>query len=269
MTTTAQGKAVSLAPSEARVVYERDGFVTVPGLIPRELIDRVSLRVEAVMRGEYETGRPPNGRNWNPGDSPHILRKIDQPNNSDRTILEMLKFPPLGQFAAALTGASRVKVFGVQLLYKPPGGQATANIGWHQDHQYWHDTYVDGGTLTAWVAVSDVTEASGPMKVVRGSHKWGLRKGGDFFGSNLEAQKAAMAAEGREWTEASAILPPGGVSFHHHLTIHGSGPNVSDSPRIGIAVHLMTDSSRFPAKCPPEFAAQIDDPIACPVIYQR
>src|SRR5882672_6587981 len=112
--------------------FERDGFCLVPAVIPADLVERVRPRIDAIMRGEYETGRTPNSRNWKPGDSEMILRKIDQPNLSDRTILELVTYPALGTWAASLTGAKRVQIFGVQLLYKPPGGQTAASIGWHQ-----------------------------------------------------------------------------------------------------------------------------------------
>ena len=63
--------------------FERDGFCFVPSLLPRKLIEEVSLRMDAVMEGQYETGVPPK-RSWDPGDDPLKIRKIDQTHLSDR-----------------------------------------------------------------------------------------------------------------------------------------------------------------------------------------
>src|SRR3712207_8462935 len=59
-----------------------------------------------------------------------------------------------------------------------------------------------------------------------GSHRWG-HEGLDFGASDLAAQEAQLAAEGRELRKVPATMRRGQVSFHHCLTIHGSGPNHS------------------------------------------
>jgi ectoine hydroxylase-related dioxygenase (phytanoyl-CoA dioxygenase family) len=35
------------------------------------------------------------------------------------------------------------------------------------------------------------------------------------------------------------VLKAGQVSFHHSLTFHGSGPNLSDQPRRCVILHMM------------------------------
>jgi ectoine hydroxylase-related dioxygenase (phytanoyl-CoA dioxygenase family) len=95
------------------------------------------------------------------------------------------------------------------------------------------------------VALSDVTEQSGPVRFLRGSHRWGLKNAGDFFHQDIEAQKSSVPVPpGETWDEQAAIIPPGGCSVHHMLTYHGSGPNLSGLPRRSLAIHLRTDRSR-------------------------
>jgi ectoine hydroxylase-related dioxygenase (phytanoyl-CoA dioxygenase family) len=159
----------------------------------------------------------------------------------------------------------------VQLLYKPPaasGGQRGTNVGWHQDYHYW-DAWEEGSELfTAWVALSDVTASSGPMQFVVGSHEWGLSTESDFYSQEYESQRDAIQrAHGREWVEMPAILPPGGASFHHNLTFHGSGPNVSSLPRRAFAVHMRTENSRPKNDAREGLTLFIDDPGSCPVIF--
>jgi hypothetical protein len=46
-------------------------------ILSKDLIDRTVGRMDAVMRGEYETGKAPLDSWWSPGDPPTKLRKID------------------------------------------------------------------------------------------------------------------------------------------------------------------------------------------------
>lgn len=253
-------------PPDAGERYRRDGFYLSPPIIPTDLISRVTGSMDAVMAGEYETGEPPR-RSWDPGDDPKRIRKIDQAHLSDRTIYELASHPEIGRWAAALLGARRVQLWASQMLYKPAGGEVTGNVGWHQDKQYWK--YMEGDLFTAWVAVSDVTGASGPMRFLRGSHRWGLLDSGDFFGHDHEAQqKDIPVPEGESWEEIEAVLPPGAVSFHDRHTYHASGPNVSGVARRSFAFHLRTENTRPVVGRTDYYVQHLDDPAYCPVLYE-
>ncbi len=262
-------------PQDAGDRYRRDGFYLAPPIIPADLIERVTESMDRVMAGEYETGEPPR-RSWNPGDDPKRIRKIDQAHLSDRTIYELASHPEIGRWAAALLGAERVQLWASQMLYKPPAGPGgsggssvgvTGNVGWHQDKQYWK--FLDGELYTAWVAVSDVTGESGPMRFLRGSHRWGLLDSGDFFGHDHEAQRKGIPVpEGEAWDEVEAVLPPGAVSFHDRHTYHASGPNVSNAPRRSFAFHLRTEHARPVEGRDDYYVQHLDDPAYCPVLYE-
>lgn len=257
------------APTTARVRYERDGFFLHPEpVIPVALVRGASAGMDALRRGEYETGVPPQPSYWNPGDDPGKLCKIEMPQVANRAIMALLRHPALGALAAEVTGARMVQVWWVQLLLKPPAGPGgSTNIGWHQDRHYWQ-VWEEGSELfTAWVALSDVTEAAGPMRFVRGSHRWGLQHS-DFYGQDHDAQRGQIhPPEGAQWEEVAAILPPGGVSFHHNLTYHGSGPNRTNTPRRSFALHMRTERSAPVGGARQGLAQFIDDPAYCPVIF--
>ena len=251
--------------------FKRDGFFVTPEpIIQADLIERAVTHMDAVMRCEYETGVPPTGRKWNPGDDERVIRKIDQPHIADRTIMELFTCPSIGQWAARLTGAKMIQLWASQLLYKPPGGQDLGNVGWHQDKQYW--TYwQECEVFTAWVALNDVTEENGAMRFVRGSHTWGgVIEGGDFYGSDHEAQREAITVpSGKVWDEVPAVLPAGGVSFHHRHTFHGSGPNLASWPRRSFALHLRTENSASIAGIEKDaYTMKLDDATICPILYQ-
>lgn len=271
-------------PPNAPDKFGCDGFYLAPPILPADLIERVTASMDRVMFEVYETGVPPR-RSWNPGDDPKRIRKIDQAHLSDRTIYELASHPEIGRWAASLLGASRIQLWASQMLYKPPvdsansvgpgnsggpgspGGGVSGNVGWHQDMQYWK--YLDGELFTAWVAVSDVTAESGPMRFLRGSHRWGLLDSGDFFGHDHEAQRKDIPVpEGEAWDEVEAVLPSGAVSFHDRHTYHASGPNVSDAPRRSFAFHLRTENARPVDGRTDYYVQHLDDPAYCPVLYE-
>ena len=187
MITQANGPGTATAEAAQ---YERDGFFLSPSIIPQDLIRRVVPHMDAVVNEQYETGVEPHWRTWKPGDDPQKLCKVDQSHLSDNTIYELISHPAIGEWAAKITGAKWVQVWATQLLLKPTGTKEEGNVGWHQDQQYWHPWF-EGECLTAWLAVSDVTAESGPMRFVRGTHRCGLLKSGDFFGGNLNAPACA------------------------------------------------------------------------------
>jgi ectoine hydroxylase-related dioxygenase (phytanoyl-CoA dioxygenase family) len=271
MKTTEMPSLPSAQNPAAAEQFERDGFYIVPSIIPPELLARVRKRIDAVYAGDYETGVPPCGSPKGSKEPPQKLVKIDNAHRSDRTIMELVSHPAIGRWAAAITGAKMIQIFACQMLIKPPGGQGGVNVGWHQDQEYW-DGALQGELFTAWAAISDVTAQSGPMRFVRGSNHWGLLKAGDFFSDKLDELKQRIQAKsGGKWEEIAAVLPPGGVSFHHRLTVHGSGENHSPSPRISFAIHLRTEKSdlREGVKWPEVgYLNDFADPIGSPVIYR-
>jgi ectoine hydroxylase-related dioxygenase (phytanoyl-CoA dioxygenase family) len=260
-----------LSPASLRSAYERDGFlIHAEPLVASAVVAQAAAGMEALMAGEYDTGVPPQPSYWNPGDPRDKLVKIEQPQVANRAIHALVSSPGVGAVAAAITGARRIQVWWVQLLVKPSGeGEGVAtSIGWHQDRHYWAAWEEGSELLTAWVAISNVTEQAGPMRFVRGSHRWGLGPS-DFYGQDLEALRRAAQPAGQPWEEVPAILPPGGVSFHHCLTYHASGANRSGEPRRSFALHLRTERSAPAGGRREGLTRFIDDEQICPVIYSR
>lgn len=257
---------------KARARYLQDGVCLCRGpVLPPDVVAGANAGMDALLQGVYETGTAPQPSYWNPGDDAQKLVKIEMPQVANRSVMALVGHPALGELAAAVTDAAMVQVWWVQMLIKPPtvpGGAGSPHVGWHQDRQYWR-SWEDGSELfTAWVAVSDVTPDAGPVMYVRGSQRWGLLEQGDFFAKDYAVQRGQLALPaGEEWEEIAGVLPPGGVSFHHQLTLHGSGDNRSGAPRRSFAIHLRTERSRPVNNTRQGLTALIDDPAYCPVIY--
>jgi ectoine hydroxylase-related dioxygenase (phytanoyl-CoA dioxygenase family) len=259
--------------SELHADFRNKGFSLHPPILSRDLISSAVPHIEKVMMGLYETGIAPIQRNWNPGDDPHKLRKIDQAHRCDETIGQLVSRSEIGRLAAQVMDAQWIQLWATQLLFKPPGGENAANVGWHQDIQYWKESW-EGEVFTAWLAITDVPLNRGPVRFIPGSHRWGQLENTSFWETDLSSQHAGIhIPPGEEWREVPGILKSGGISFHHNATLHGSGPNLDDKPRIGLALHLRTERStpKRDTKAFPDYKSSympyLEDPIRCPVLW--
>jgi ectoine hydroxylase-related dioxygenase (phytanoyl-CoA dioxygenase family) len=110
----------------------------------------------------------------------------------------------------------------------------------HQDLTYWGMGAIDG-LVTAWVPLSPATPASGCMDFVSASHKNPILPHQDTFDEkNLLSRGQEIAVDVAEADKVAIELHPGQMSLHHGLTIHGSGPNISDDRRIAAAIRYLT-----------------------------
>lgn len=112
-------------------------------------------------------------------------------------------------------------------------------VGMHQDLTYW-GMGETSGQVTAWLALSSSSKNSGCMEFVKGSHKNKILPHKDTY------SKKSLLSRGQEvqvkipsHKKTMVELEPGQMSIHHGLMIHGSGPNISNDRRIGVAIRYI------------------------------
>lgn len=249
--------------------YRNNGYYIVPEtVLPSTLVAKSYDRIPDILRGEYETNIAP-WRRWNVGDK-YKIQKIDQVHLTDTAIHKLVTHPAIGQWAAEITGARKIQVWATQLFYKPPGGGELGNIGWHTDQENWR--FWEGEVFTAWLALSDVTLASGPLSFVEGSHLWEKTlDNGDAYCQNLDELRSQIIKTmpaGESWREVPAVMQAGGLSFHHSEIWHGSAANHASSARCSIAINLRTENS-YPVAAAEDYGycQYLDDEYICPTIY--
>lgn len=130
-----------------------------------------------------------------------------------------------------------VMLYSAELFIKEP---RTAHVvTMHQDLTYWGMGAIDG-LVTAWLALSPATRASGCMDFVRASHKNAILPHTDTYDdTNLLSRGQEIAVDVDAADREAIELAPGEFSLHHGLTIHGSGPNASDDRRIGLVFRYV------------------------------
>jgi len=152
----------------------------------------------------------------------------------------------LGRHPKILESVTKILGPDVLLWYsvvfvKPPENKGF--VAWHQDSTYWAMDQQVG--LTAWLALSDVSEENGCVMLLPGSHKH------QEVGHTISNRKDNMLHRGQmiKSLDDSGALPvrltPGQMSIHDLRTLHSSGPNDSKNPRLGIAFRYIP-TSNFP-----------------------
>ncbi|MEM7238173.1 MAG: phytanoyl-CoA dioxygenase family protein [Pseudomonadota bacterium] len=112
-------------------------------------------------------------------------------------------------------------------------------VSWHQDITYWGMGETDH-EVTAWVALSPATEASGCMRFVPRSHRNAIVDHADTFAEdNLLSRGQEISVAVDEADAVAAALQPGEMSLHHGRLFHASGPNTTDDRRIGCVMRFI------------------------------
>jgi len=127
--------------------------------------------------------------------------------------------------------------------------QSRQIVSMHQDLTYW-GLGATQGLVTAWIALSPSTPASGCMDFVRGSHKNPILPHKDTFDdNNLLSRGQEVHVDVADSDKVPIEIHPGQMSLHHGLTIHGSGPNTSHDRRIALVIRY----------CRPDVAQEVGD----------
>lgn len=203
------------------------------------LRDEVMRTIE--QRADANVKQPVSCRNLSPRADEPIWQIVDIWISSP-PFKELLFHPRITQGLAQLTDARELRIWHDQIQYKPPqkGG---VNM-WHQDAPLW-PIIAPMTEVTAWVALDDADESNGCMSMVPGSHLWGDHI--DFLRA-LESYDAMPSQFGAHAVVVERCpVRAGEVHYHHALTWHGSHANTSGRPRRAIALHYMTQDTRYVA----------------------
>lgn len=115
-------------------------------------------------------------------------------------------------------------------------------VSWHQDASYWHLT--PSKVVTVWLAIDDVDESMGPMRVIAGSHLHGQI---GFEHSTAEENNilGQTVTNPEDFgNPVSFVMKAGQISMHTDLLLHGSEPNRSDRRRCGLTLRYMPPDVR-------------------------
>jgi len=166
------------------------------------------------------------------------IKQLPKVHLVSKWVCELITNPRILDAVESLIGPN-ILVWGATFFAKQP--ENTAHVGWHQDLTYWGLEPADS-VVTVWLGLTDARADNGAMQVIVGSHKQGLRRHENKYDDSnmlMNSQNCALVpedAENKVMVELSAVQ----FSIHHSLALHGSGPNLSSRPRIGLSVNLIS-----------------------------
>jgi len=151
--------------------------------------------------------------------------------------------PKIVEEVAQLTAADELRIWHDQIQYKP------AEVGgvnrWHQDSPYWPILRPKTSQLTAWVALDEVDESNGCMRMVPKSFRWGNQI--EFLHTLEGLDSMPSSFDGSNIQVTLCPVRKGHIHYHHSLTWHASHANTSRNPRRAIGIHYMTAETQYDA----------------------
>lgn len=209
--------------------YEESGFIqSIPILTAEEI---------ACYRAEAEKTRRAISRE---------VTRLDNVHFFFRWAWDLSTHPRLLDCLQQILGPNIV-LKSTRLFYKH--AQSDSYVGWHQDGIT--ERLTDGRAPAVWLGLTRATVANGCLRVVPQSHRLGLLEHvARPMQDNLDDQQPQRLRSRSRETEMSGkvtmlpadapvpfdlVMHPGEMSIHHPGILHGSNPNRSSEPRIGLS----------------------------------
>ena len=202
--------------TEQRTAYEENGFVDKIDIFSASEVAEIVAELSAA-EAKYETALDAAGRN----NAHFVLPALERITHHPR-ILDAVE---------DIIGPN-ILVVGTTLFIKDP--ETKGFVSWHQDARYIglepHDW------VTGWVALCDVSLENGCMQMIPGSHKTELADHVDTFHEDNLLTRGQTVPDVDEASAVPVEMKAGQLSLHHPRVIHGSGPNLSQTRRLGFAI---------------------------------
>lgn len=209
----------------AREQYERDGYVIFRNVIDPELVRETQAHVEWLLKKHPDT-RGEQLHHKLMAHDPFMVRLV-----GDERMLDVCE-----QFIGP-----NIALFASHYISKP--AREGQPVLWHQDGSYWPLEPMEVTTL--WLAASESTPENGCMRVIPGTQTLDLKE----LIPNQDVESVLGSHTPEEYVDESKavdlILGPGDVSVHHPNIIHGSEPNHSDQPRIGLTIRYIPTTTKI------------------------
>jgi ectoine hydroxylase-related dioxygenase (phytanoyl-CoA dioxygenase family) len=235
--------------------YDRDGYAMARNILSSDEIGMLRTVTDRISETAFGATGETSVFDFEDGHTPQEprIQRIKKPHRVDPFYMALARHPEI------LSVIRRVVGDDIRLNHSKINMKA-ARLGspleWHQDWAFAPHTNM--ATCVASLMIDDTDVENGAMQVLPESHRGGLLEHHDEDGYFV----GAIAPDSPDMDLASAAPLTGNagtISFHHPLTIHGSGANRSGRQRrILFLEYAATDA--FPMFYPvdwPEYESRI------------
>jgi hypothetical protein len=220
--------------------YQENGWVSLPGLMSRELAGEMLSRLKALSGLEYD--ELPRDH----PDAEHVIERVKTEGIGklffmsrlhDDTVYDIVSSGTLGEASARLTGTRPMRLFTDGVICKLPGwttergvkgGINTGETPWHQDFS--PVPWDRAGGVQFWLALCEITPEMGSMQHLSGSHREPPLGCAHYTSDQTLKQSYPELWDKYELSPAHHFQP-GDVLAHNPLTVHYAQANKTDKLR--------------------------------------
>ena len=201
--------------------FDRDGYVYIPGFLSPDEVDLLNGNLARFI-AEKLPAMAINHYFYEDKNDSTTLKQMQDLEKYDKWFEAMAVAGQYRDLAKALLG-EEVECKTVEYFNKPSKiGKPTPP---HQDGYYF--MLEPQQALTMWLALEDVTEETGCVKYVKGSHLNGMRTHGRTATLGFSQSIVDFGTEEDIKNEIAFPAKPGDLLVHHSLTIHRAGANTT------------------------------------------
>lgn len=219
--------------AEQQQFYEEQGYLLgLPAIFTGEELIKLQQGYEHILSLLQADENPSDIMGW---------------HKTSRWLYDICAHPQILNYVEGVLG-SDFYLSASEFITKSPNSDRT--VPWHQDSYYWSTDL--NHTVTVWLAITDVDEGNGAMKVIPATHKAGLiqhKIAGEDAILSFELDRGTFS----EKDAVSMIIPAGGITMHVDTLIHGSGPNPSNRWRVGFVIRYSKTSVKWDPKLYPNY----------------
>jgi non-haem Fe2+, alpha-ketoglutarate-dependent halogenase len=199
--------------------FETEGFVPPVRVLDDEEVARYRAHLESFERRHPE----------------HVKKLKSKSHLLCPWVVDLARHPRILDVYEDLLGPN---ILCWSMAWRVKRNDGVTHAGWHQDTAY-------GGVqpllAIGALALSECGPEQGCLKVIPGSHKWGVLPHEDSDkGDSILARGQYIAADFDQSKAVDLALRPGEISVFNSGIVHGSGTNTSIDRRIMLLVEMMS-----------------------------
>ena len=240
---------MELLSEEQKGFYDNEGYLILPNLYKETQIDDTRKIVFDTYKSFVEVSPSIKGldKPWNHESFDAVLLKLresdpklfgvlyDAVQNNVR-LARLVTEQDLLRRASELLDASSDMVATSGHYLRMDAPQDKRNIlKWHQDHAYYHQNKNGDNGLVATIALQDLTQENGALRICPGSHKrgfLGIQEDGQKDSYEKSEQLTISDLDVADFEEVGVNVDAGGVLFINMNLFHRSGHNSSQRFRF-------------------------------------
>jgi|TARA_A100001037_G_scaffold304107_1_gene339883 hypothetical protein len=212
--------------------FWEQGFIVLKDVLSPDEINAYGDSIREVALTHFRA------RGWTTSFGNAFLQQLNLRYCSD-AVMRFVSCKRFGRIASRLLRTPKVRIYHEQALFKQPGG---IDSHWHQDQFYF--PFDDSVTMGLWMPLVDCSLEMGPLRFVRGSHKYGNLEGRSISNESARFFENFIENERLEIVQVPDITA-GSCSIHLGWTIHGAPANSSNKMREVMTANYFPDGARI------------------------